>query len=240
MNAEVIDSSHYVLKHIKHAFDTKALNTAKKRILDGLIQCDKHSLTERDKNAISRGEAPDHLRLDTNNYDLWSYASNEMTQYLEDFLWIYYPPQFRNIQKEVQEVRWHQDAGFNKALGDKAHTQIMTCFIPLDENPQKRVTVQFSKEIQPYLQHSPTSNGFAAGLVQDFTKLIHFDLELGDAIIFGDFVPHRTFAPQNSIWERSSFEFRFIRKPDALEKKDYYDLERNIFVQKNGSSDLND
>ena len=239
MNAENFHSSHHLLKHIKQAFDPEILTSAKKRILDGINRCDKSSLSEREEIAVERGEAPDSLRLDTKNYELWSDASNEMIKSLDNFLWIYYPPQFRNIQKEIQEVRWHQDAGFNKALGDKAHKQIMTCFIPLDEKPYERVTVQFSREIYSYLEHAPTSNGFAAGLERDFTDLIHFDLELGDAILFGDFVPHRTFAPINSKWQRSSFEFRLVRKVEALENKDYFDLTDRQFVQFNSDSPLN-
>jgi len=239
MNAENFHSSHHLLKHIKHAFEPDILTSAKKRILDGINRCDKSSLSEREKIAVERGEAPDSLRLDTENYDLWNNTSNEMIKSLDNFLWIYYPPQFRNIQKEVQEVRWHQDAGFNKALGDKAHKQIMTCFIPLDEKPYERVTVQFSREIYSYLEHAPTSNGFAAGLERDFTDLIHFDLELGDAILFGDFVPHRTFAPFDSKWQRSSFEFRLVRKVEALENKDYFDLTDRQFVQFNSDSPLN-
>lgn len=239
MNAGNLHSSHHVLIHVKHAFDPNILTSAKKRILDGIGRCEDLSLTEREQNAVLRGEAPDSLRLDTKNYDLWSNASNEMIQSLEDFHWIYYPPQFRNIQKEVQEVRWHQDAGFNKALGDKAHKQIMTCFIPLDEKPYERVTVQFSEEIHSFLEHAPTSNGFAAGLERDFTDLIHFDLELGDAVLFGDYVPHRTFAPEDTIWQRSSFEFRLIRKADALGQKDYFDLLEKKFVQLESPSPLN-
>jgi hypothetical protein len=239
MKAENFNSSHHVLKHIKQAFDPEILTSAKKRILDGIDRCDKSSLSEREEIAVARGEAPDSLRLDTKNYELWSNASNEMIQSLGDFLWIYYPPQFRNIQKEVQEVRWHQDAGFNKALGDKAHEQIMTCFIPLDEKPTERVTVQFSRVIYSYLEHAPTSNGFAAGLERDFSDLIHFDLELGDAVLFGDFVPHRTFAPVDTRWQRSSFEFRLIREADALSNKDYFALREKQFVQLNSDSLLN-
>ena len=239
MKAGNFNSYHHVLKHIKQAFDPEILTSAKKRILDGIRQCDVSSLSEREQIAVSRGEAPDSLRLDSKNYDIWSNASNEVIQSLGDFLWIYYPPQFRNIQKEVQEVRWHQDAGFNKALGDKAHEQIMTCFIPLDEKPTERVTVQFSRVIYSYLEHAPTSNGFAAGLKRDFMDLIHYDLELGDAVLFGDFVPHRTFAPEDTIWQRSSFEFRLIRKADALGQKDYFDLLEKKFVQLEAPSPLN-
>jgi hypothetical protein len=239
MNAENFNSYHHALKHIKQAFDPEILTSAKKRILDGIRQCDVSSLSEREQIAVSRGEAPDSLRLDSKNYDIWSNASNEVIKSLGDFLWIYYPPQFRNIEKEVQEVRWHQDAGFNKALGNKAHKQIMTCFIPLDEKPSERVTVQFSREIYSFLEHAPTSNGFAAGLKRDFMDLIHYDLELGDAVLFGDFVPHRTFAPEDTIWQRSSFEFRLIRKADALGQKDYFDLLEKKFVQLEAPSPLN-
>ena len=239
MNAENFSSYHHALKHIKQAFDPEILTSAKKRILDGIRQCDVSSLSEREQIAVSRGEAPDSLRLDSKNYDIWINASNEVIQSLGDFLWIYYPPQFRNIEKEVQEVRWHQDAGFNKALGNKAHKQIMTCFIPLDEKPSERVTVQFSRENYSFLEHAPTSNGFAAGLERDFTDLIHFDLELGDAVLFGDFVPHRTFAPKDSIWQRSSFEFRLVREAEALENKDYFNLQKRLFVQLNSDSSLN-
>jgi hypothetical protein len=121
----------------------------------------------------------------------------------------------------------------------REHRQIITCFVPLDDDPFNRVTLQFTSEEPDFLEHSPTSNGFSAGLEnKTFKDTHHYNLNLGDCLIFGDFVPHRSYAPPKTIWNRTSFEFRAIKPEDALENKDYFDIQNKCFVQKNSVSNL--
>lgn len=196
--------------------------------------------TDREKKAVIRGETTDSIRLDTRWYHLWLNPSERLLESIRPFTWAIYPPQLRFIQQENHEVRWHQDYGFVNAMGnDKAHKQIITCFIPWDDDPYNRVTVQFAKGIfNSLIEHKPSSNGFAASLDCDFEDVYYYDMDLGDCAIFGDYVPHRTFAPEDTLWNRKSFEFRLIKPNDAKDNKDYFDIEKGSFVMRNGESSL--
>jgi hypothetical protein len=78
-----------------------------------------------------------------------------------------------------------------------------------------------------------TRDGFGAGLelAPHDAERAHFALELGDALVFGDLVPHRTFFPAGALPERRSLEFRLVRPEDALDGKDYFDLTRTAFTR---------
>lgn len=200
----------------------------------------KDTKTEREQKAVLRGECSDAIRLDTAWFKAWENLPSSSIEAMRPFTWLFYPPQVRVVKKEANEVKWHQDYGFVLAMGPlKVHRQIITCFVPIDDDPTNRVTLQFTQDEPDFIEHEPTSNGFAAGLEKvDFKNTFHYSLSLGDCIIFGDFVPHRTYAPPGALWQRKSFEFRAISPDDALENKDYFDIEKSIFVRKNGESQL--
>jgi len=57
-------------------------------------------------------------------------------------------------------------------------------------------------------------------------------MSFGDAIIFGDHVPHRTVPAANGSINRRSFEFRMVLPAEALPEKDYFDLETRTYVRR--------
>jgi hypothetical protein len=65
---------------------------------------------------------------------------------------------------------------------------------------------------------------------------VHFHLRLGDALVFGDLAVHRTFIPLAATVERRSLEFRLVRRSDAIEAKDYFDVDSGLFVRTDGST----
>ena len=227
-------SRHYV-RHLQGVFPRDLVRELRSQV--HTISADTPMLSERDAAAISRGEKPEAVRLNPVWYRIWQEAEPKVLAELSPFTLINYPPQVRQITGPTQEVRWHQDAGFVKVMA-RPHRQIITCFVPLDDDPATRCTLQFTQEEPPFLEHAPTKNGFAAGLEASFKDLYHFDLSLGDCLIFGDLVPHRTYAPPNTIWERTSLEFRAIQPSDMLDEKDYFDLNTKSFIQKDGSSPI--
>lgn len=194
-------------------------------------------LSQKDRLAIERGEATAAERLSPYWYKIWQRPVLQNAAALGPFRWLIYPPQIRALKAERQEVRWHQDAGFVKAMA-RQHKRIITIFVPLDDNPSDRCTLQFTRETPGFLEHSPTSNGFAAGLSGEFTGLYSFDLELGDCLVFGDLAPHRSYTPPGCSWERASMEFRAVVPTEALKDKDYFDIDQARFTAVDRQSSL--
>lgn len=224
----IADDRNCVL-HVKDMFAADALRQIRERIRCGFSSSERVSVSAKDLAASVRGEAGAETRLDPFWYRIWQPQSVLKPEALGPFRWVIYPPQIRMIQTAKQEVRWHQDAGFVKVM-PRQHERIITCFVPLDDNPAERCTLQFTREQCEFLEHAPTSNGFAAGLDRDFGAVYHFNLALGDCLLFGDFAPHRSYAPRNCIWERLSMEFRVIAPEHALLDKDYFDVNSGEFV----------
>ena len=78
-----------------------------------------------------------------------------------------------------------------------------------------------------------SGGGVGGGLIgSDFQDVFHFDLALGDALVFGDLALHRTFTPKGAHVERRSLEFRLIMPESARLGLDYFDLENVAFVKK--------
>ena len=77
-------------------------------------------------------------------------------------------------------------------------------------------------------QKSETYNGIGVQKPQGQTKI--FDLNFGDALIFGDHAVHRTYCPEGATNERRSLEFRLTRPEHALKGKDYFDVASSRWV----------
>ena len=192
--------------------------------------------TEREKKAVSRGESPDALRFDGRWYEVWQNPSQKLLERVRPYTWVVFPVQVRYVRSELHKVPWHQDAAFQRLLGPRGHKRIITCFIPIDDDPSRRTTIQYIQEETPELPHAEV-DGFGAGLDNiNPPKPVHYLLKLGDCFMFGDLIVHRTFVPKECVVERRSLEFRLVRKDDALDDKDYFDIERGLFVRKDGST----
>jgi hypothetical protein len=196
------------------------------------------ALSERERAAVRRGESADAVRKRERWYDVWRHpvSMDRLLSTVRPFTYVTFPVQVRHVTEDLHYVPWHQDRGYIELLGDRGPRQIITCFIPLEEKPAERTTIEFAfdnlgERPERVIQHQPMV-GFGAGIEGDrFTHRKHFDMELGDALVFGDLTLHRTYTPPGAIADRRSLEFRLIQPKDALPNRDYFDLERQVFIQ---------
>lgn len=188
--------------------------------------------SEREARAVARGESADALRLDPTWFDAFREPSRALLAAIGDFHWVSYPPQVRSVRQASHHVPWHQDVGYQRLLGARAHSLHVTCFVPLDDDPQRRPTIEFARTAGPELTHV-ARGGFAAGLdAAPAGERTTFALALGDALVFGDLVPHRTFVPDPAFAERRSLEFRLVRPAEAVGDKDYFDVRSGRFTRR--------
>jgi hypothetical protein len=230
------DMPRTVIEHVKAMFDPDVLRRLR-HDLDGMeAERRNRATTEREQAAIARGETSDALRLDPRWYDVWREPGDGSRTRVGPFRWVIYPPQVRIVRDgRTHMVPWHQDLAFQQVLGPRGHRRAITCFVPIDDDPAKHTTLQFCPDEAPLLPHRPVA-GFAAGIeVPPRADRVHFDLALGDALVFGDLVVHRTFVPPGATVERRSLEFRLARPDDAIDDKDYFDLDAGCFVRRDGS-----
>jgi len=116
----------------------------------------------------------------------------------------------------------------------RVHSRLITCFVPLDPDPTNGSTLEFAVGTHDEAVHRPVGD-HGAVIEQDFGNTVRFQLERGDAIIFGDRVPHRTVPARNGNIDRRSFEYRLVVPDDALDDKDYFDIEAKCFVRTDGT-----
>ena len=191
---------------------------------------------ERERAALARGESSDALRKDPAWYQVWRDPDARLLEAIRPFTWVVYPVQVRIVRALTHRVPWHQDIGYQQLLATRGHERIVTCFIPLDEDPANRTTLEFARMETGALVHEP-ADGFGAGLPRrSFEQTDSYRLALGDCLFFGDLAVHRTFVPPGANVERRSLEFRLVEPGDSLAEKDYFDIERGLFVRKDGST----
>ena len=226
------------VNHVQGLFDPKLLDTLRNNFIMLENRQAPSNISEREKHALERGEATDSMRMQEAWYDVWKHATSEslLLSSLAPYTWVSYPVQVRHVRKAHHHVPWHQDIGYMRLLGNRGHQQVITCFIPLEPEPAKCTTIQYALD---NIKADPTKEyphipleGFGAGIEnQDFNEVQHFDLNLGDALVFGDFTLHRTFLPEGCQINRRSLEFRLIMPSSALNNKDYFDIEHQKFIK---------
>lgn len=192
--------------------------------------------TDRDREAIRIGVAPDKIRLNPDFFKLWQEVDMSFIwQYLPEFTQITYPPVHRIITKEEHFTGWHQDIAYIRALGDKAHFRMINCWVPLDDKPSTVPSVQFStrtvSEILPHIKKENMMNDryIDPNYVPKDSHLVDYELNFGDVCFFGQKVPHRSFFEGKGFESRSSFEFRLTTADTRIDGKDYYDLDKREF-----------
>lgn len=231
----IIHALRNILIHSKQIFNVESLR--KTRDYYDSIWEEKQLLakTEKEIKAINRGETSDSLRLDETWYNIWRNPTTDLLSAIGPYTWVLFPPQIRFIKSLRHRVPWHQDIGYQRVFSkERQHKTLITCFIPIDEEPSKKTTIQFSKDKRGMNELNHVSMaGFSAALESDnFESPFHYNLSLGDALIFGDFVLHRSHCPEFCEIERKSLEFRLIQPIDAIDGKDYFDVLKGIFVKK--------
>jgi hypothetical protein len=222
------ESPSYV-RHVRSLFDIEALSRARARFIDR----EKAGWTPRDDQERKRmaiGAAPNQFRLDEAWYDIWRDLSAAQLRELGPFSYVLFPVHIRHVIEDAHLVPWHQDAAY-VALMPRQHAKVITCFVPLEPRPDEVSSLEFARGDYPLLPHEPQDGHGAAIRAQPFPDVARFDLSFGDAILFGDHVPHRTVPARNGQINRRSFEFRLTRPADALPGKDYFDLSTCAFVR---------
>lgn len=222
-------SNRSFVHHVKGVFPPARLRELRTTLDEIGARNRELAQTEHEVRAVQRGEGAVELRLNKRWFEAWREPSEILMEMLGEYSWILYPPQVRHVQKPNHLVPWHQDAGYMRLLGARRHPLISTCFIPLDEDPAVRSTLQFAPEESAEFEHRPM-DGFGAGMSDPSGRLIHFEMELGDCLYFGDLAVHRTFKPEGAQFDRRSLEFRLTRPQDSIAGKDYFDIRRGRFV----------
>ncbi len=218
--------------HVKGLFNPAQLSALRDHYQQIESSQQPESVSERERLALLRGESTDKLRMLTAWYTIWQ--DEALAGKFAPYTYVTYPVQVRHVQALNHHVPWHQDIAYMRLLGNRAPKQVITCFVPLEPEPSKCTTIQFaqSEDAAPQTEYSHVLlDGFGAGIVNDnFEKKFHFELSLGDALVFGDHALHRTYLPSGCVVKRRSLEFRLVMPEHVVIGRDYYDINKKCFV----------
>lgn len=228
--------TRWLIEHVRGMFPLDIIRDIGQHLKDVYKEKNGFIQTEREKAFVAIGASSDLMRMDPRWYDVWRNPQTQLLNNIDPYTWIIFPPQVRYVHAISHLVPWHQDIGYQRLLGPRAHSRFITCFLPLDENPTCHSTLQFSREELPELTHTQINAHGAVLEKANFSQLEHYSLNLGDCLIFGDLALHHTFVPDNAAIERYSFEFRLVCPEDALDNKDYFDVKSGLFVRTDGST----
>lgn len=186
---------------------------------------------ERGAEGLKVGVAPDTLRLREEWYSIWETTNlSLLTRHIPQFDQVIYPPQIRTVRDRPSFVGWHQDIAYMRALGARGHSEVMTCYVPLDEDTSGRPSLQFYiNPEQSAIAHDDRADAMFNSLRlykrdEPAESCKTYELRLGDAFLFGKLVVHRTHAMTDSFSPRTSMEFRLTTRPGSIKGKDYFDL----------------
>ena len=224
------------IAHLPALFDEKIIHELA-LLLDSYVDEGQEIMTDRELKLLRQGVLPDKVRFDRSWYSIFESNLRDYVDIFYPFSLITFPVVVRRVQDKGNHfVPWHQDIAYMKTLPKhKMHRQTLTCFVPLDKNPSMHTTLQFSQEnIKiPHLiyEHSPLLQNYGLGIDRNFEDSFNFNLERGDALVFGDHTIHRTFTPPAKRVDRMSLEFRLIKEVDKLPDRDYFSLKDKHFIQ---------
>lgn len=224
----------------RNLFPPNAIRFLRKRIQEKKSHA-QAAVSEREKNGETLGIASDSVRLNFEWYDVWKEADLSMlSEIIPSYDQVIFPPTIRTVKEYKGFLPWHQDLAYVKAMGKRAHQKVATCFLPLDDEPAVRPTVEYSfRPNQQPIQHVERpeylTNQFDLREEDKPTpeQTVRFNLNIGDAILFGQLVLHRTYFPAEEFLPRNSVEFRLTQKTHRINGKDYFDLEKRTFYQYN-------
>lgn len=227
----VYDQYRHFVRPVRGMFDPALLRQLRQEYdalkQDGVAYA---GLSEREQRMESIGATRDSIRMRERWYDIWRGRPGQLEQ-LRPFTYVTYPLQIRYLTKAVDIVPWHQDEGYMKLLPAR-HTQVITCWTPLEDRPYECTGLMFARGHHwPELEHHGAGPHGACLADEDFPDFYHERLELGDCMLFGDLVPHKTLMAPHLKTERHSFEIRLVMPEHALPGKDYFDLETGRFIK---------
>jgi hypothetical protein len=191
------------------------------------------ALPSQNQRAEIQGVLPDAVRVDARWYDIWRQADlKSLTAAAGRFDQMIFPPQIRHMKQSRHEVPWHQDIAYQKSLGARGHQRLLTCFVPLNDQPSRHPTLEFAcTPVVGPVDH--VDGGVFHNVMPDtvFAETRIFDLALGDVLLFGDLIPHRTYVRPGEEPSRVSMEFRLTALEYCVPGKDYFDLTTQRFYQ---------
>jgi hypothetical protein len=191
--------------------------------------------TDSGRRAIGAGTVA--LRFEREWFDIWRAIGDDIVAWLSPFTMLMFPPQVRHVKEVNHLVPWHQDIGYQRLLHSRQHQRLITCFVPLELEPERAPGLEFALGDFAEFRHSPDGlHGAAIEIADADLDIATFSLRFGDALIFGDLAPHRTYVPPGAALSRRSFEFRLVRPDDALDGRDYFDISRRCFTRTDGST----
>jgi hypothetical protein len=191
---------------------------------------------ERTRRALALGTIIDAVRFNAAWYDPWRDAPDTLVARLQPFTWVTFPVQIRHVFKTEHLVPWHQDVGYQRVLGSRGHGRHITCFVPLDDKPATTSTLEFAIGDFSEIAHAPQNMHGATIDHPETGTTRRFDLMQGDALVFGDHMPHRTVPGVDGLIDRWSFEYRLVQPDEASEGRDYFDIAHGLFVRTDGST----
>jgi hypothetical protein len=228
-----ITDSRVHVAHVPQMFDPQRVHRLREYLACVYAERQALARNEREAAMVRQGAGTDALRMDPRWFDLWRSPSPTLHEAVGPFTWIIFPPVVRLITSAEQLVPWHQDLAYQRVLGARGHSRIVTCFVPLDDNPAERPTVEFCPSEERELEHH-SETLFAAGIRGELGPAHHFSLRQGDALVFGDMAIHRTYCPPGCRPERASLEFRLVCPADALADKEYFEIPSGQIVRTDG------
>ena len=231
---QFIDNRLYI-SHMREIFE-KASIAELRSLMDQYYSEDALDLTPRELQLANQGVLPDKCRVDRRWYKLFSSKKANYHHIFFPFTHVTFPVVVRRVMDSSKHfVPWHQDFAYMKELPEnRRHDQTLTCFVPLDVQPNKHTTLQFSSENQDHplhlYRHDRFVQNYGLGINAEFKDVFTFNLDSGDALVFGDHAIHRTYNPPGNDIKRMSLEFRLVKSSSLLPGKDYYCLEDSKFI----------
>jgi hypothetical protein len=221
------------VKNVEQLFSRDALIRTREYLKNIWKTIDPDALSAREKkNHLIFGVAPDEIRFDHTWYNLWKSVSPEKIYELRPYTRLMFPIQIRRILQDDMLVPWHQDVTYQYLRKNGGQDHLITCFVPVEPEPTTVPTVEFAVGEFPTITYEQLGNHGATLELSDFPDTIHFELNCGDALVFGDHALHRTYVPANvESFARWSFEYRLVRPEDCLSGSDYFDIEEKVFIR---------
>lgn len=213
---------------IRGAFDPDKLREVRWCLTEEFLQ--QKATNEREELRVKQGVATDAVRFVPKWNEVWQHGTQELMDALNQFTYVIYPPQTRWVRQVEQLTPWHQDLAYMQGHG------LVTCFVPLEENPAKCSTLLFGEWEGGEIQHSKDETyggwGVTRDVIRDFEKTVWFPMQLGDCLIFGDLAPHRTYVPEGGRVNRRSLEFRLMNEENLRAGRDYFSIAQNKMIQR--------
>lgn len=222
--------------HMQGLFDPKVL--ARTRDHFDKVEAERQSIVRaaHENTRLRIGASTDAFRLDPRWYDPWRAMDDVAIDRMRPFTWLFYPVMIRHVTRPEHLVPWHQDIAYVRRMA-RVHSHLITCFVPLEPDPAQAAGLEFALGQFPDLDHDDFGD-HGPGLRQTFGDTATHALAFGDALVFGDHTPHRTIPGPDGRIDRRSFEYRAVIPTEALDDKDYYDLERRCMVRRSGGSTI--